>query len=85
MTVSSSSVSAGEASSRTVRRRVHQVHSLRDVLGVQLEDEVKALSRSERELLLKEVALPVTVPIEHSLAIKSSLSISWNKLRTLGR
>ena len=85
MTVSSSSVPAGEACSRTVRRRVQQVHSLRDALGVQLEDEVKALSKGERELLLKEVALPVAIPIDHTLALKSSLSISWNKLRTLRR
>ena len=85
MPVSSGSTLAAEACPRTVRRRMHQVQSLRDALGVSIEDEVNTLSKGEREQLLKDIALPVAIPLDHSLAIKSNLSISWNKLRTLRR
>ena len=72
-------VDASEASTRTIQRRVQQVRTLRDHLGVGLEQELRALPMGERQELLKEVALPIQIPPDHCL------SISWNKLRTLRR
>ena len=51
-------------------------------MGVRLQEEVKALSKEDRRVLLQEAALPIVVTTEHALA---TLSISWNKLRTLRR
>ena len=31
----------------------------------------------------QEVTLPIEIPLDHSLAIKANLSISWNKHHTL--
>ena len=85
MPVSSGSMLAAEACARTVRRRMRQVLSLRDAVGVSIEDEVNTLSKGKREQLLKDIALPIAIPLDHTLTIKSNLSISWNKLRTLRR
>ena len=64
-------------------RRVSHVQAVREVMGVSVDDEIKALSRTEREKLLAGVSLPLEISVDHSLAMKSNLSISWNKLRTL--
>lgn len=68
-----------------MHHRLVQVQKLRDTLGVSLEDEVRAMSKPERQQMLKEIALPVEIPVDHTLAIKSNLAISWNKLCTLRR
>ncbi len=83
--MSSNRVATTEASSRTLQRRVLQVQNLWDMLGVGLEEELKALPKKERQKLLEGVALPIQIPPDHCLAIKANLSISWNKLRTLRR
>jgi len=85
MPVPTNRVDASEASTRTIQRRVQQVRTLRDHLGVGLEQELRALPMGERQELLKEVALPIQIPPDHCLAMKANLSISWNKLRTLRR
>ncbi len=85
MPVPTNRVAGTEASKRTVQRRVQQVRSLRDHLGVGLEQELQALPMSERQELLKAVALPIHIPTDHCLAMKAKLAISWNKLRTLRR
>ena len=53
-------------------------------IGLDLEEEIQAMPREKRRELLWG-SLPVEIPVDHSLAIKSSLSISWNKLRKLRR
>ena len=53
--------------------------------GVQMQDELKRLSKKEREDLLKDASLPVEIPTDHALAMKADLAISWNKLRTVRR
>ncbi len=47
--------------------------------------EIHALSRSQREDILKKVQLPITVPADHALAIKADLAMPWSKLRILRR
>ena len=68
-----------------MKRRVDKVNEMRETVNLDVEDEIRARSREKRETLLKETALPLAIPTDHSLAIKSSLSISWNKLRKLRR
>lgn len=51
----------------------------------QLADEVKALSKAERESLLREAQLPLLIPTDHALAMKADLALPWNKLRVLRR
>ena len=85
MPVSTSRVATSDASSRTVQRRVQQVRDLRETLDVAIEEELRALPKIERQRLLREVALPIEIPADHTLAMKANLSISWNKLRVLRR
>ena len=65
--------------------RVQSISEARKAVGIELQDEVRALSSSARQELLREVGLPIEISVEHCLAMKSSLAISWNKLRTLKR
>ena len=44
---------------------------------------MKALSKEDRRVLLQEAALPIVVTTEHALAMKATLSISWNT-KTVG-
>ena len=90
--VSSCRVPSSLATSKTVRRRSQQLTRVRaHVCGgemevqVQLQDELKSLSKKEREDLLKDASLPIEIPTEHALAMKADLAISWNKLRTVRR
>ena len=57
----------------------------RNVVGLPLEEEVRIMPREERQKLLGEIRLPLEIPIDHCLAMKSSLSLSWTTLRTLRR
>ncbi len=52
---------------------------------IQLETEVKALTKEERDELLHQAQLPVVIPTEHVLAMKADLALPWNKLRILRR
>ena len=45
-------VATSEACSRIVQRRVQQVQSLRQILGVDLEGELRVLPKNERQELL---------------------------------
>ena len=85
MHVPSTRVTAAEASPTTVTRRVSHIQAVRDVVGVSVDDEIRALPKTEREKLLAGVALPIEISVEHSLAMKSNLSVSWYKLRILRR
>jgi len=82
MPLTTSKVLTSEASSRTIQRWVQQMQNLHKTLGVDLREELRALSRKERGDLLKGAALPIEIPPEHSLAMKANLTLSWSKLRT---
>ena len=85
MPVHSKRVATAEASSKTVQRRLQQLRGTRSALRIELEDEMRALPKERRQQLLQEVGLPLEIPAEHALAMKATLSISWNKLRILRR
>ena len=85
MLVSSARVASSEASRKTIKKRLQQIQDTRDTVGIGLEDEVQALPKEKRQQLLREVGLPIEIPAPHVLAMKTSLSISWNKLTTLRR
>lgn len=56
--------------------------------SVQLEHEVKMLTKKERETLLDSVMgyeSSVAIPADDVLAMKADLSLTWNKLRVLRR
>ena len=62
------------------------ISDVREGIGLNLEEEIRALPKERRQKLLKD-SLPVQIqlPVDHSLAMKSNLSISWSKLRKLRR
>ena len=83
-------ISSSDASSRTVRRRVEVLETIREVTSggdstSQLAAEVNHLSKVQREELLQQVQLPLVIPADHALAMKADLSIPWTKLRVLRR
>ena len=76
--------------SQTLRRRSHCLSSIREAVSggdaiVQLQSEVRCLSREERQQLLQKADLPVVIPTDHALAMKADLSLSWDKLRVIRR
>ena len=58
---------------------------VRRVLQLDIEDEVQAMSKERRRALLEDASLPVEIPTAVSLAMKTTLSIPWSKLRILRR
>lgn len=81
-------VCSSDACNKTVQQRSKILSVVRKVASnddsnTQLGLEIKALSKSEREDLLKNVQLPITVPADHALAIKADLALPWSKLRVL--
>ena len=78
------------SSSRTVRRRTHEIANLRDLVSkgdsrLQLQREIEVIPRKERQQLMKEANFAVEIPPEHGLAMKADLCLPWNKLRVLRR
>ena len=61
------------------------MQNLHKTLGVNLEEQLRALPKNERQDLLRGIALLIEIPPDHSLAMKANLSVSWSKLRTLRR
>lgn len=83
-------VSSSEASARTVKRRVEVLDSVREIASgsdssSQFAAEFHCQSREHREELLRQVKLPLAIPVNHALAIKADLAIPWSKLRVLRR
>ena len=90
MAVPESEVKSSEASSKTLWRRSHCLSSIREAVSggnaiVQLQSEVRCLSRGERQQLLQKADLPVIIPTDNALAMKADLSLSWDKLRVIRR
>ncbi len=83
-------IASGEASSRTVKRRAGVLETVREATSggdstSQLAAEVNCLTKVQREELLQQVQLPLTIPVDHALAMKADLSIPWTKLSVLRR
>ncbi len=84
-------VSSSEASDRTHRRRdtlTEQRESIsggRDDARKQLQMEVRAMPKEERQKLLTEAGLGVEMDTTQVLAIKADLAIPWYRLRVLRR
>ncbi len=71
-------------------RRTDVLRSVRDLTSEgesssQLAAEVNSLTQEEREALLGQACLPITISTNHALAMKADLGIPWNKLRILRR
>lgn len=72
-----------------MKQRTEEVSRVRAITSggdaaVQFAAEVKSLSKEEWPELFQHAQLPVVIPMEHALAMKSNLGLSWNKLRSLG-
>ncbi len=64
--------------------RVREIVSCGDSVS-QLREEVKHLSKPERQELLRESGFTVDIPPEQGLAMKADLALPWNKLRIIRR
>ena len=51
----------------------------------QLQHELVHQTKEIREAILGEASLPIQIPVDHGLAMKSDLQLSWNKMRTILR
>jgi hypothetical protein len=90
MQVPSCRVPSSEASKVTIWRRSQQLAKVRDNISggasqVQLQSEIRCLSKEERQEILNDANLPITIPANHVLAMKSDLAIPWAKLRIISR
>ena len=83
-------VKSSEASAKTITHRTRTLTDLRNTLSggecsIQLRSELKALSKEEREEVLKDAQLPVQLPPDHALAMKAELALPWAKMRKISR
>ena len=90
MQVSTARVSSSEASEATKIRRSRTLSMARSYMSggddsVQLQSELKCLTREERESVLAGANLPIVIPVDHSLAMKADLALPWAKLRIVQR
>ena len=90
MPVQSCRVRSSEASSKTICRQTRTLTNIRACISggdsiTQMQSEVKALTKEERETLLREAQLPIEIPPNHALAIKADLAIPWEKMRKVSR
>ena len=74
----------------TILRGSHQLARMRDTISggssmVQLQAEINCLDKEERQEILKEANLPVTIPANHVLTMKADLALPWAKLRITSR
>ena len=90
MRVPKATVPTSKASAKTGARRNQALHQLRDTISGgdssrQMQEEIRSLSKGERQKILKEANLTIDIPPEHSVAMKADLALPWNKLRILRR
>uniref|UniRef100_A0A1X7V608 RING-type domain-containing protein n=1 Tax=Amphimedon queenslandica TaxID=400682 RepID=A0A1X7V608_AMPQE len=86
--LTTSSVSSGECSKGTIRRRSNEIRKIRERLSmgdstVQMHNEIEIIPKEERTALMKEANFTVTIPPDQGLAMKADLNIPWNKLRAM--
>ncbi len=73
-----------------MKRRTEVLGSVRELVSgndssAQFAAEVNCLTQSQREELLRQVQLPLVIPVDHTSAMKADLAIPWTKLRILRR
>ncbi len=90
MKVTTPTVPSSESCRETKRRRSEEISKIRERLSmgdseVQRADEMKCLSKEERDSIMKEANFHISVPPEQGLAMKADLCLSWNKLRIMRR
>ena len=93
MRVSKPRVDSSAASKETVRTRTVELSKHRSLTSrgadvVQLQEELKARTSTEREQILSELhkgGFRVEVPVKQILALKADLCIPWTKLREVRR
>ena len=90
MAVTKCRVKTSEASNKTIVRRTRSISQLRTYVSggdvsVQMRSELQALSKNDREELLREANLPVQIPPDHALALKADLALPWAKMRVISR
>ena len=93
MRVTKPRVDTTQAGKRTTRERTRQIGDHRHFVSggsdtCQLQDEVKACTPAEREMLLsslQEGGLKVAIPTDQALSMKADLNIPWSKLRVVRR
>ena len=78
------------ACSRTVKTRCSEMHTARNVISggepsALLESEVLTLNDEEKSLLEKAGITNISIGPAEVLAIKTGLTIPWNRLRLLRR
>ena len=85
-------VATDKASQKTRHRRSLSLHTVREVVSggsssVQLLDEAKQCSSTERERLIEELqhGLKVVIPASDLIAMKADLALPWSKLRVVRR
>lgn len=88
--VPNSIVTTSSASSKTVARRIKTLDRVREIVSCgdspsQFREEIRHLSKSERQDLLHSAGFTLDIPAEQGLAMKADLGIPWNKLRVIRR
>ena len=81
---------SSEASSKTVGERTRTLTQLRTSISggdtsTQLRSELRAMSKEEREAIVREAGLPIEIPPDHALALKADLALPWAKMRKISR
>ena len=90
MPVTEGRVPSSAASQRTRRRRTLQLARVRGIISggsptEQMAAEVQSLSVERKEELLKEASLPLVIPADHGLAIKTTNRFTWKQMRGVRR
>lgn len=86
-------VESSSASARTLKRRSSEIEQVREVISKgapmdQLQHELKTLTKEDRQSLLDQASVhdaAIAISPNDVLAMKSDLSIPWNKFRILRR
>ena len=87
-------IPTAEASSSTVRRRSHELRSVRESVSggddsAQLADEIQARPINEKQSvarsLIEDSGFKLELPASVSLALKAKLHLPWSKLRDMRR
>ena len=93
MKITKPRVDSSQACKKTTRERTRQIGDHRHFVSggsdsCQLQDEVKACTPAEREMILsclQDGGLSVAIPTEQALSMKADLNIPWSKLRIVRR
>ena len=93
MKVTKPRVPSTATTSKTVRARTaelgeHRAFTSKGETAAQLQDEVKACTAAERELIVAELhkgGMKVELFTSQSLGMKADLNIPWSKLRVIRR